>query len=463
MIDPAGVLWTAVGTGVKSHSQDGTLARYAQLDTPAWVSFGGDGTLYFSEIGNHAVRRVDALGEVRTVAGSGVRGYSGDGGPAALAALDSPQGIAVDAAGNVYIADAGNQRIRMVSPGGSNGVSTITTIPDVGTSNWGSVRGLAVDARGNLYLTDALAAQAFRIDPPGAIYAIAGTSTTAFTGESGPALQQALDTPAGITLDSAGNVYLTDSGNGRIRMLQLASSVTPVNPAGSGQPALTVVNAASLQPGAVAPGELVTLFGASLGPADGVTASAPTVDLGGVQVTFNGRLAPMTYAGGSQINAQVPYSLGDARPCEVQVLSNGVVKARAQLNVTDAAPGIFTTANGAGQAAALNDNGSLNTTDNPAARGSIIVLFATGEGQTTPAGVEGRPAGSPAPLPVLPVLVSIGDYAAEVTYAGAAPGFAGLLQVNARVPGGFAPPGVLPVTIVVGTAASQAGVTVAVR
>ncbi len=461
-VDSAGFISTAVGTGVRSHTPEGTLAPYAQLDMPAWLAFDGQGILYFSEIGGNAVRKVTATGQVQTVAGSGVRGYTGDGGPALAAGLDSPQGIAVDAQGNVYIADTGNRRIRMVSTAASGDAPIITTVPDVNASTWRSLRGLAVDAQGSLYVTDAEDARVFRIDPPGRVYTIAGTATASFTGESGEALRQGLDTPSGLAVDGLGNVYLADSGNGRIRVLTPAYDST-VTPPGSITQALTVTSSASLQAGAVAQGELVSIFGSGLGPANGVSATNATVELGGTQVVFNGRLAPLSYVSQGQINLQVPYSLGDVRSCEVQVLAGGIVKARASVTIADAAPSIFTVSGGIGQAAALNEDGSFNSSENQADRGSIIVLFATGEGQTSPAGIEGRPAGSPAPAPLLPVSLRIGDYPAEILYAAAAPGFAGLLQVNARIPGGFAPPGILPVTLQVGSAVSQPGVTIAVR
>lgn len=457
-VDLAGFISTAVGTGVRSRSTDGTLAQYAQLDTPVWLAFDREGSLYFSEAGNHAVRKVNATGQIRTVAGNGARGYNGDGIPALAAALDSPQGIAVDASGNLYIADAGNRRVRMVTA--ASGI--ITTLPDANASTWRGVRGLAVDSQGSLYVTDADDARVFRIDLPGRVYTIAGTPVASFTGESGTALQVGIDAPAGIAVDGLGTVYFADSGNGRLRVLTPESGGTVI-PQPALEAALVVVNAASMKAGPVAPGELVSLFGSGLGPAEGVAAAQPTVQLGGTQVTFNGRLAPMTFAGQGQVNLQVPYSVAEAKSCDVQVMVGGVVIANASVEVAAAAPGIFAVSGGTGQAAALNEDGSLNSKDNPAARGSVIVLFATGEGQTNPAGIEGRGAGWPAPVPVLPVSVRIGDYPAEILYAGEAPGFAGLLQVNARVPAGFAPPGVLQVTLQVGTAASPAGVTVAVR
>ena len=114
-------------------------------------------------------------------------------------------------------------------------------------------------------------------------------------------------------------------------------------------------------------------------------------------------------------------------------------------------------------AAAINQDTSLNTERTPAPRGSIVTFYATGEGQTDPEGVDGRLAVPPLPKPLQKVSLTIGGFPAEIMYAGAAPGYAGLIQVNARVPGGFAPTGVLPVILWVGDKPSQPGLTVAVR
>jgi sugar lactone lactonase YvrE len=383
-IDTGGIISTLAGSDVRGHSPDGIPAVRAQLDTPTWLAIDGEGAVYFSETGAHTVRKVAATGILGTVAGTGLRGFKGDGGAAISANLDSPQGIALDSAGNLYIADAGNRRIRYVPALNPAGPSSITTVPDAGAAIWRSLRGLAVDARGSIFAADADDHRVFRIDPAGNVLTIAGTGAADFTAESGAGLSQALTMPTGVALDNTGNVYLADAGNRRIRKLtpSLDSIETPLPV----EPRIAVVSAASLQPTSIAPGELVSIFGAALGPATGISAAQPTVEIGGTQVLFNGRLAPMFYAGQNQLNVQVPYSLGDARTCNVRVLVNGVLKARTTVNVVDTSPSIFTTSGGAGQAAALNEDGSLNSQSNPAERGSIVVFFATGEGETNPRG-----------------------------------------------------------------------------
>jgi uncharacterized protein (TIGR03437 family) len=152
----------------------------------------------------------------------------------------------------------------------------------------------------------------------------------------------------------------------------------------------------------------------------------------------------------------------------MQVSYRGVMSPGIELRITDAAPGIFTmNQSGSGQAAIINQNGSINSTSNPAAKGSIIVFYATGEGQTSPAGVTGRvtPAdGSSLSRPVLNTTVVIGGRPAEVLYAGSAPGFvAGDLQVNVRIPADAPSGSAVPIVLRVGSTNSQANVTLAVQ
>ena len=231
-----------------------------------------------------------------------------------------------------------------------------------------------------------------------------------------------------------------------------------------------VVNAASFRNGPVAPGEIVSVFGKDIGPPEGISgrpnaAGVFETALEQIRVLFDGVAAPMIYARADQVTAVAPYALAGKRSTQVQVEYLGAKSSPQTLTVAESAPGIFTAAStGAGQGAILNEDGSLNSSSKPARRGSIVVLFATGEGQTSPPGVDGKVAPAPSPRPLLPVSVTIGGLLAEVLYAGGAPGLvAGLLQVNARVPEGVTAGPAVPVTLVVSTALSQPGVTVAVQ
>jgi len=213
-----------------------------------------------------------------------------------------------------------------------------------------------------------------------------------------------------------------------------------------------VVNAASYAAGPVAPGEIVTLFGSGLGPS-------------ATRVLFDGLAAPLVYASDTQVSAVVPYGVAGKSTTQVAVERQGARSDAVSLPLAECAPGIFTLdSSGKGQAAILNQDNTVNSASNPAPRGSIVMLFATGEGQTDPPGVDGKPAADPLPKPLLPVSVTIGGLSAHVLYAGGAPGLiAGVLQVNARIPESVATGAAVSVSLTVGQATSQAGVTLAVR
>jgi trimeric autotransporter adhesin len=219
----------------------------------------------------------------------------------------------------------------------------------------------------------------------------------------------------------------------------------------------------------VAPGEIVTIFGQGIGPntpvgfalgPDGKVATT----LGGTQVMFDGRAAPLIYASATQVNAIVPYEVSSGNATGVSVTIGGSSVVAGSYGVVSASPGVFTVGSaGVGQGAVLNQDDSVNGAANPAARGTIIQIFLTGAGALSPAGVTGEVTGSVVKTPLLPVTVTIGGVSAPVMFAGAAPdAVSGLLQVNAVVPTGAAP-GSVPIAINVGTAVGQSNVTVALK
>ncbi len=230
---------------------------------------------------------------------------------------------------------------------------------------------------------------------------------------------------------------------------------------------LALVNAASYAQGAVAPGEIVTIYGAGLGPAALTTlqveSGGVTKVLAGTRVLFGGVSAPMIYVSAVQVSAVVPHAASG--PVDVQVEYNGALSNALSLQVAPAAPGIFTLeASGSGQAAALNQDYSLNGPSNPAARGSVIMIFATGGGITEPASADGAITGTDLPWTALLAGVSIGGVECKVHYAGGAPGLvAGALQVNAEIPAEVAPGDELTVVVRVGDTPTRQQVTVAVR
>jgi sugar lactone lactonase YvrE len=204
------------------YSGDGSAATSAKLASPAAVAYDSAGNLYIADAQNHVIREVSTAGIVTTVAGTGVEGFGGDGGPATAALLDTPTGVAVDASGNLYIADSHNQRIREVSQG------TITTIAGNGTAGFfgdGSAataamlflpQAVAVDPSGNVYIADT---GNFRIRKVsgGTITTIAGDGEQIYSGDGGPATSAGLDTPTGVAVDANGNLYIADSHNQRVR------------------------------------------------------------------------------------------------------------------------------------------------------------------------------------------------------------------------------------------------------
>lgn len=241
-----------------------------------------------------------------------------------------------------------------------------------------------------------------------------------------------------------------------------------INYTGVGGPPLvnSVVNTAALQGGAVAPGEVVTIFGSNLGPdqALGPLVSPPgflSTVLAKTQVFFDDQPAPLLYASSGELTAVVPFAVAGRDHTEVVITNSGQTSLALDVAVTNSAPALFTMdMTGQGQAAALNQDGSLNGDLTPARPDSIIVLYATGGGETSPAGIDGLLATVPLSTLALPISVRIDGKSADVLYAGGAPGFvAGAIQVNVRVPDGIAS-GAVPIVLQVDSALSQPGVTV---
>ncbi|MEX2301384.1 MAG: carboxypeptidase regulatory-like domain-containing protein [Bryobacterales bacterium] len=232
----------------------------------------------------------------------------------------------------------------------------------------------------------------------------------------------------------------------------------------------SVTNAASFLPGPVTPGGIVSIFGLNLGPEQGVSGGLDEFGrvvtmLGDVTVTFNGLPAPLFFVGSGQINVQVPVELAGAVNALVLVLVQRGQSASVPISVAAAAagPGLFTL--GAGPAlVALNQDGTVNGVSNGAARGSIITLFGTGQGLASPPLATGQPAGAqPLSEVVAPVTVMIGGQIAEVKFAGMAPGFAGLLQINAVIPAGASGGQNTPVEVIIGGVATGQNGTIAVQ
>lgn len=231
-----------------------------------------------------------------------------------------------------------------------------------------------------------------------------------------------------------------------------------------------LVNAASFLPGPVSPGEIATIFGTALGPPAAVTAAPdskgvmPSI-LGETRVLFDGMAAPLFYAQDQQVNFVVPYAVAAKETTAMQTEYRGVKSAPLTLAVADTIPGIFMSGTGASaRPAVFHADWSLNSSTNPVSKGQAVIFYLTGEGQTQPAGVDGKLALVTYPRPLLNVSVAIGGVQAKVDYAGAAPYYvAGLMQVNAFVPDTAPSGAAVPVVIKVGVVAVQQPIVVSIK
>jgi len=229
-----GTISTVAGNGKYSYSGDGGQATSAQLNTPQAVAADSSGNLYIADTVNNVVRKVTAAGVISTIAGNGTAGSGGDGGAATSAQLHSPQGIAVDANGGIYIADTQNARVRKITNG------TINTVAGSGTAGFGGdsgaatsaqlniPAGLAVDGAGNLYIADFSNNRVRKVTPGGTITTLAGNGLEGYSGDGGPANGAQLTTPVGLAADSSGNVYIADSGNNAVRVVNASGIISTV-------------------------------------------------------------------------------------------------------------------------------------------------------------------------------------------------------------------------------------------
>lgn len=231
-----------------------------------------------------------------------------------------------------------------------------------------------------------------------------------------------------------------------------------------------VLNSASQTPGAVSPGEIITLDGFGAGPsyyaAFGLNPNGSVATYaGGARILFDGEPAPLIFATPYQTSAIVPYEVANRKSTSIQVEYDGVASLAWGVPVASAAPAIFTLdGSGIGRSSVLNQDNTINGPANPASHGTVIQVFATGEGQTSPPGVTGSVTGSNLKKPLLPVKLTIGGFDAQVLYAGSAPdAVAGLLQVNAIVPLAVLSGPALPISLSIGDLVSPTGTTIAVQ
>lgn len=234
-ISTSGIITTICGNGTAGSTGDGGPASAARLYNPTKICRDGDGNIYITDRGNHKVRKISAAGIITTIAGTGTPGYMGDGGPATLCRLNTPTGICVDNAGNVYVADVFNHRVRKISPSGiittiaGNGIPTSTGDGGLATAaTLNNPHDVDIDASGNLLIAEPAGNRIRKINTSGIMSTVAGTGAAGYGGDGGTATTALLNNPAGIALDGAGNLYIADQFNQVTRKISASGIISTV-------------------------------------------------------------------------------------------------------------------------------------------------------------------------------------------------------------------------------------------
>ena len=493
-----GIIRTIAGNGTRGFIGDGAAATVASIESVYGITTDAAGNIYFSDSLNHTIRKIATNGTITRIAGTGVAAFSGDGGDAINASLFFPTGIVVDASGNVLFSDSQNHRIRKIGTDGKISTFAGSGFPasggdTVATASFNSPQGLAIDSIGNLYIAELGGQRIRKISTDGTITTIAGNGTAGFSGDGGAATASMLAYPRGIYVDGSGTVFIADTGNNRIRAVtedgkiqtiagsgsfgdspdNVAATSAPLRfpraiaPNGSG--GLYILDTDShrvrlLTPSAVLPlirdsrgimsasgfgalpkaagGSWIEIYGEGFArsarewqASDFFEDKAPTF-LMGTSVTVGGRATFIEYVGPNQVNALVPYGLPPGT-YDVIVKSAQGDSPPYQLEVEEAVPGVYAPPsavfNGKQYAGAFFQDGSLLKPGHLPRPGEYITLYGVGFGPLAPFDGSGQLARRLNSL-TLPLKVFIGDVPATVTYAGSAPGFVGLYQINVMVP-----------------------------
>jgi uncharacterized protein (TIGR03437 family) len=500
-VSPDGSITTVAGNGSTSFFGDDGPATSAGV-FPSDVALDGLGNLYIDDESNERVRKVDLLtGIITTIAGGGTNCGPGfqsviNGEPATSACLFEPMGVAADSAGNIYIASGASANGGNIFKVNAQGIITtglavngprvavdargnlyvsggtevakvdatgrVTTVAGNGTAGFSGdggpatgaeikAYGIAVDGLGNLYIADLGNHRVRRVNSAGIITTVAGNGTAVVSGEGGPAIDAGLVSPAAVTADDQGNIYIADSGSNRV--LEVTAPANQPGIFGGG-----VVNNASYapSPAPVAPGSIAAVFGTSLNDGSSVPFSSFGPDgklvttLGGTSATINNIPAPMFYSFPSQLGVQIPFEMAGQTTANIVVTVGGQASVPRTINLDATAPGIFTVnQQGTGIAAVLHSDGATPVTvQNPAHPNEGVVFFATGLGALTSPLATGAP--SVGNQTVARPTVMIDGISVIPDFSGAAPGFVGLNQINVRIPASTRTASNIPVLVTIG-------------
>jgi uncharacterized protein (TIGR03437 family) len=454
-VAPNGIITTFAGTGTQGFSGDGAAATAAKIYAPLGMVIDAAGNIFFVDLGNYRIRKITPAGIISTVAGSGkCPVLSGDGSPALTTDM-CPGWIALGPDGSIYFTDDGDlrafgfSRVRKVGTDGK-----VTTVAGTGTNGFNgdggpgpnaqlrSATGVAVDAQGNVYIADYSDGRIRRVETTGIINTFAGTGTSGSSGDGGPALKAQLNGPTGMFFDGSGNLYVADRVNHKIR--QISPPPLPNLQPGVGEPAFGGVTGFSSNTYYAIKGTNLAQTQRTWGDADFNGPNAPTV-LDGVSVTVNGKPAYIYYISPIQININTPddTALG---PVNIQVknsLGSSNVGTATRTKVSPALESIPQFQVGGKQYVVAYNGDFTKFIGSPnmvaglqfvaPKPGDVIVLFALGCGATNPPTKAGVAAAQNSDL-ALPYQIKIGGVQASVPFGAMLAGTIGLYQFNIIVP-----------------------------
>lgn len=417
-----GTITTFQGTGSATYGGDGGPVTNAQFTSPQTVVFDGSGNRYISDSGSHRIRKVDSNGTITTIAGTGVAGFSGDNGPAVNAQINTPLGIALDASGNIYIADGNNNRVRKVNI--TTGI--MTTVAGDGTGSFGGDNGPATSAQifgpfnvkfdtlGNMYIADTGNNRLRKVGTSGTITTVVGNGTAGYSGDNGPATSAQLNTPIGLFLDSANNIYFTDYSNGSVRKV-VAGTITTVagNGAngygGDGGPA---TSAQLNSPRAVAVDAAGNIF-----ITDGTNNRIRKVDIttGNISTFAGDGNAAFSGDGGPAASAQVSTPQGITVVGTTGILISDTGNRRLRLITYADTPGAPTSLT-----VAAGDTSAVVSFSAPASNGGASITSYTVSCTSSDGGVSGSATGTSSPITVSS-LTNGKTYTCSATATNAAP------------------------------------------